>query len=177
MELLRAVYFEQVAEVERLLSDKTMAAQMGINHELASGGTLLHLATHRGNRLMVLVLMDRGSSVHVLDRCQETPLHIAARMGRTDIVRILVRRLSISDSSINTPNVYGNTALHLAANEGHEETVRFLVSWGADLGAINSDFETPMDCALQSNHTFLAQELIRLFNLKELDRIFDRANG
>lgn len=53
---------------------------------------------------------------------QQTPLHIASRLGNVDIVMLLLQHGAAVDST--TKDLY--TALHIAAKEGQEE-VRFLL--------------------------------------------------
>lgn len=53
---------------------------------------------------------------------QQTPLHIAARLGNVDIVMLLLQHGAAVDST--TKDLY--TALHIAAKEGQDE-VKYLV--------------------------------------------------
>lgn len=48
---------------------------------------------------------------------QQTPLHIASRLGNVDIVMLLLQHGAAIDST--TKDLY--TALHIAAKEGQEE--------------------------------------------------------
>lgn len=48
---------------------------------------------------------------------QQTPLHIASRLGNVDIVMLLLQHGAAVDST--TKDLY--TALHIAAKEGQEE--------------------------------------------------------
>jgi hypothetical protein len=53
---------------------------------------------------------------------QQTPLHIASRLGNVDIVMLLLQHGAAVDST--TKDMY--TALHIAGKEGQEE-VKYLV--------------------------------------------------
>ena len=46
----------------------------------------------------------------------------------------------------------GNTALHCAAINGHMSCVTFLVSFGANIWALDNDFHTPLDVAVLNDH-------------------------
>lgn len=50
---------------------------------------------------------------------QQTPLHIAARLGNVDIVMLLLQHGAAVDTT--TKDMY--TALHIAAKEGQEEVM------------------------------------------------------
>lgn len=50
---------------------------------------------------------------------QQTPLHIASRLGNVDIVMLLLQHGAAVDTT--TKDMY--TALHIAAKEGQEEVI------------------------------------------------------
>lgn len=62
---------------------------------------------------------------------QQTPLHIAARLGNVDIVGLLLQHGAAVDAT--TKDMY--TSLHIAAKEGQEEVASVLLDHGASLTA------------------------------------------
>lgn len=60
--------------------------------------------------------------IWILFQEQQTPLHIASRLGNVDIVMLLLQHGAAVDST--TKDMY--TALHIAGKEGQEE-VKYLV--------------------------------------------------
>ena len=68
---------------------------------------------------------------------QQTPLHIAARLGNADNVVLLLQHGASPDST--TKDLY--TALHIASKEGHEDVVAVLLDHGA-----NHLLTTKVDC-------------------------------
>lgn len=64
-----------------------------------------------------------------LCRLQEdqTPLHIASRLGKTEIVQLLLQHMAHPDAA--TTNGY--TPLHISAREGQVETASVLLEAGA----------------------------------------------
>lgn len=64
-----------------------------------------------------------------IPRTQEdqTPLHIASRLGKTDIVQLLLQHMAHPDAA--TTNGY--TPLHISAREGQVETAAVLLEAGA----------------------------------------------
>lgn len=60
---------------------------------------------------------------------QQTPLHIAARLGNVDNVVLLLQHGAKPDAT--TKDLY--TPLHIAAKEGHEEVASVLLEHDANL--------------------------------------------
>ena len=57
----------------------------------------------------------------------QTPLHIAARLGKTEIVQLLLQHMAHPDA----PTANGHTPLHISAREGQLETASVLLEAGA----------------------------------------------
>lgn len=79
----------------------------------ASGTTILHLAIQCADPQVVEYVMSNSTphEINARDREGNTPLHLAAQLGRDSIVRQLLERPNIDDS---IPNYRGQTALELA---------------------------------------------------------------
>ena len=58
---------------------------------------------------------------------QQTPLHIAARLGSVEAVQLLLHHGATRDAA--TKDLY--TPLHIAVKEGHEDVVEILLDSGA----------------------------------------------
>ena len=74
------------------------------------------------NASAVSRLIDSGAKLDVPNQYDNTPLHLAASNGLTDIVRLLVE----NGATLDVPNEDGDTALHLAALNGHTDIKNFL---------------------------------------------------
>lgn len=95
------------------------------NHDLAS-------AIVRGDAIAVRQAIDQGAELEKLAAGTNlTPLQVAAGIGQTEVVLVLLER----GASINQPDIHGNTALMLAATNGHLAVVSTLLSHGADVKA------------------------------------------
>jgi ankyrin repeat protein len=70
-----------------------------------------------------MVQLERGGDMLALGACGLTPLHVAAKNGRAETFRLLVKMGGDALAKDND----GNTALHFAAYDGHVETVKMLV--------------------------------------------------
>lgn len=86
----------------------------------------------------------------------DTMLHIAARKGDLEDVKILVA----SGADVNAIGDIGNTPLHGASSKGRMEVVEFLLSKGADPRIQNEYGETPADWARNSEHHDVVQTLM-----------------
>jgi hypothetical protein len=86
----------------------------------------------------VKLLMEHGADVEAGDIERNTPLHLAAAAGKTDVVKFLVE---VWPEGMRKTNVYLDTPLHLAREV---DVVKFLVEqWPEGKEALNSYGETP----------------------------------
>lgn len=109
---------------------------------------LLHEISETG-RHMELLQRKGEIDIDVPDSNGFTPLGIASRNGRADVVKILIDRGA--DVAAEGPN--RQTALHLAVKNGHHETVNLLVEAGATLSARNEHGQTPLHVAALAGYT------------------------
>ena len=85
------------------------------------------------------------------------PLHLAASLGYTDIVGILLQnRADIDSCSVAT----GDTALHLATSGDHIKTVQLLLHMGASVNKQNNDGRTCLMIAARHGHLDMCQVLL-----------------
>jgi ankyrin repeat protein len=102
-----------------------------------NGGTLLHWAALYGPVESVLLLL-RYFDPNVADNFGTTPLHLAARLGRLDVARVLLQH----GADPNRRGEIGLTPLHLA--EPNCELVETLLQHGADPYAQDDFGDTPL---------------------------------
>src|SRR5688500_13909067 len=84
--LLDAVRYEDVKRVQSLLDSGADPSA----YDRASGTTPVHLAASIGNVALVKVLLDAGAQIDARDIAHYTPLHQAARSGRSEAVKLLL---------------------------------------------------------------------------------------
>ena len=109
-----------------------------------------------------------------------TPLHTAASRGDSDEVREL---LKTKQYEVNVRNSHNQTSLHLACANGHLDTVWTLANdFGADIGAIDNDGNTPLLFAAKNKHVQIIIMLLllsmcgrHLFNGDYLSYYFSRS--
>jgi hypothetical protein len=121
--------------------------------------------------------------INAIDDFGTTPLHIAARHGKKEVVEFLIFReadinakegmngltplheavlsgsleivklLVVKGAYINVRNFSGGTPLHLAVWHKNKKVVEFLISRGADINAKKLSGDTPLLCALTGQLT------------------------
>lgn len=121
--------------------------------------TALHLAAEGGHADAVSTLLERGADAKTQDRYGDTPLHRAARFGKAEVLKVLVKPPSAglfgskmmheANHIVNLKNKAGNTALSLAAQANHEAAVRALLTLGADATIGDATNNTPLHRAAQ----------------------------
>jgi serine/threonine-protein phosphatase 6 regulatory ankyrin repeat subunit B len=96
------------------------------------------------------LLLRLGVPVNIGEK--EKPIHVASRLGREEIVSLLLQFGASLTSLTNT----GNTALHLASEAGHLSLVKYLVEKDrGGLCSLNYEKETPLHLAARNGRDYL----------------------
>jgi ankyrin repeat protein len=172
--LIDAARLGDLARVQQLLAqDRTLINQK----DERFGATPLHWAVLRGHRNVVEYLLAQGADRGAKNDSGETPLQVAVRAKRSELVSLLQSGASTQPApaggsadlieavktgdlsrvreivSANRESVrqrdpqFGATALHWAALRGYREIAAFLLDQGADPNATNNVGETPLTVA------------------------------
>lgn len=118
-----------------------------------NGASALDLAIENGSTSMVLALLAAGAKSGV----DEPPLHHAALLGRTELVRRLVQL----GYPVNMADQNGETALMYAAKSSERENpqlpglAEFLIKHGADPKVRDREGHTASDIAAAKGNTGL----------------------
>ncbi|XP_045571186.1 caskin-2 isoform X6 [Salmo salar] len=105
---------------------------------------------------MVVALLE-GNSKEPVDSGFNTPLHLAARNGHKDIIRLLLK----AGIDINRATKAG-TALHEAALYGKTEVVRQLLEAGIDVNIRNTYNQTALDIVNQFTTSHASKDIKQL---------------
>ncbi|KAM6951183.1 caskin-2 [Aplochiton taeniatus] len=105
---------------------------------------------------MVTVLLE-GEGRNSLDPASTTPLHLAARNGHRDIIRLLLK----AGIDINKATKSG-TSLHEAALYGKTEVVRLLLDAGVNVNLLNTYNQTALDIVNQFTTSTASREIKQL---------------
>ena len=113
------------------------------------GGAITHLfrAAINGHTDIVELLINKGADIKVSMHDGATPLAMANRRGKTEVVNILRRHGALE-------------TLHGAVASGDKEGVKRFVAQGADLNARNQNGQTPLHLSLMSRKAWNAVFLI-----------------
>ena len=107
--------------------------------------TPLHYAikhtTCKGAGAAVEYLLEKGADPHARDHKRSTPLHLAAKFGRTEVIH----RLLDLGVGVTPKDKKGSSPLHLASDPG---VVEALLNRGANVNAINAAGISPLRVAL-----------------------------
>ncbi len=140
----------------------------GAYHNLTNydGIQAIHFAamTHQIEALDTLIKL--GASVNAIDNKGNTPLHYAAEF--TD-EPAFIQKLLDAGASINAANNTGETPLHLAAADGNLGTVKFLVEHHANVAALDTQDETPLQEAVKTQHADVSAYLSEQKSVAVLD--------
>ena len=88
------------------------------------GFNLAQFATIAPDAAILRLLMERGIGLNVRDKQGNCPIHLAARRGRLDSVKLMVEEAGVN---LKQRNAEGLSPLDLAANNGHLEVARYLI--------------------------------------------------
>jgi len=152
--------FQGIGPVESALLEELENTGSSSSNDFAPHSPVGQLALMRaiedGSALMVerlLKIPTISSDERVLGL---TPLYVAAREGRFDIVSLLIE----AGADPNTSVVRGETPLMPASYNGHISIVRLLLQHKAIVNRKSEDGFTPLLCAVDANHLSIARMLL-----------------
>jgi len=122
----------------------------------------IHIAVLSGNLKFIKVLLEKGVNVNEMNYNGNTPLHIAAKKGKDEIIRFLI------EHCIDPKNNENQTPLHLAVYKNNLQAVKILIENTADINAQDSHKSTPLHIEILSgNHEFIKVLLEKGANVNE----------
>ncbi|XP_042433734.1 ankyrin-3-like isoform X1 [Zingiber officinale] len=149
-------YFEVTGSILRMLLQHHFPVN-GAHH----GRTLLHHAILCANPGAVDALLtlgaDRELPVKAGRDVEFQPIHLAARFGVADVLRVLVDK---AGCDMNSRTETGETALMLCARHQRDDCLRILVSAGADLGLRSFSDDSATSAAASSNWSIGFRDVI-----------------
>jgi hypothetical protein len=107
----------------------------------------------RGHRPVVQLLLEAGANPNTADNHGQTPLFLALKLGKLDLVRTLIE----GGGDVNLQSRSGFSLLHDAVKRGDVALTRLILTLGPDLDARTVDGWTPLIAAVQKD-----LEIVRL---------------
>jgi ankyrin repeat protein len=109
---------------------------------------------------IVSTLLNAGANPNTVQQVADdlrdvTALHLAAELGLTDIVKLLLAAGARTDAVTSS----GMLPLHQATMDGHTDTVLLLLDAGSDINAMDGQGVTPLDFAIHGGHERTAEEI------------------
>ena len=114
----------------------------------ATNGKPLHFAAGASIKVadkicakIVEKLLSKGADVHAKrSRDDRTPLHEAARKGRTQTTNVLIS----AGADVTSKDKDGRTPLHYAARRGQHKAAEVLIAAGSDINVRDNEGHTPL---------------------------------
>jgi len=153
--------FEYVKSDNLTASKKILIKNPKLVHKKSFfGNSVIHIAVESASNNMIILLINSGANVNDKGDSDQTPLHIAAFRGDTQIVKTLIAK----DAELNS-RAYRleETPLHLAAKKNHAEIVKLLLAYGANPDLTDFKGKTSLDVAIE-NHAESAIEILENYS-------------
>jgi len=121
-------------------------------------GTALARATARGCENTVKELLEQGSDINASNRHGQTPLHLAAKQGNSELMRLLLEQGALVDAA---ESAAGYTPLHTAATQGRADLCELLIRYGAEPDVLTGNLESPLHLAIEKGHAGVVAVLLK----------------
>jgi ankyrin repeat protein len=139
---------------------------ISINHAKKNGNTALHIASVRGHRdVVALLLQCKQITVDARNSQDVTPLIMASQEGYIEIVEMLLHH----DAQVNLRSKKGTTALFAASAFGHTQVVTLLLRHGADPSVMTDDGFSAIAIAYQEGYDDIKEILLQVSSNKICD--------
>ncbi|XP_063072176.1 dynein axonemal heavy chain 12 isoform X2 [Engraulis encrasicolus] len=150
---------EAASQKNYTLLELTLAAspQDTVQRRSCDGKTPLFLSVDKGLVENASFLIDKGSSLNVLDSDGNSPLVIAVRNNNLDMMNLLLGM----GADVNQEGANCRTVLHEAARLGRQELVEELLRAGARPDPRSAYCLTPLALAAQIGHEGIVRTLLK----------------
>ncbi|VUC25174.1 unnamed protein product [Clonostachys rosea] len=108
-----------------------------------------HVAAKEGNLEIVETLLKEPIPLDTKDYLGQTPLYLAARYDRPEVVKLLVHDKRVN---VNALSIFGRSPLFEACKYSCDEVVEVLLAAGAETHFIDADGETALSAAIKGEH-------------------------
>ena len=137
---------------------KETSCQGLINSAKADGDTALHLAAEGASLDVVTTLCEFGAKVEAVNGNNETPIFVASKYNRADIVSFLVGQ---NKQSVDKRDANEWSPLLIAASFGHIETTDVLLKHGVELFTSDKDHQNVVHIATLEGHNNYLDHILK----------------
>ncbi|GIY59474.1 ANK_REP_REGION domain-containing protein [Caerostris extrusa] len=135
---------EKLRLVTKLLS---MGAQPNVYN--GNKNTSLHLAIiYNNDERVVQMLIQHGADVHLQDVFNNTPVHLAVRLGKLKMLRLLIK----AGAELDSRNLLLETPLMAAVRHSNVAAVKQLLSFGASTSVVGLNKYIALHFAARKSH-------------------------
>ncbi|XP_043922216.1 transient receptor potential cation channel subfamily A member 1-like [Protopterus annectens] len=159
---------------------KVLAGHKGIDLNLEGelGNTPLLTACCRNNHEGINILINQGAIICCQNRLGNYSIHVAAFMGSTRAMEVLLRRgqdIGISiEKHINYLNKGLNSPLHIAVRSGSVEAIKYCIECGVKIDLAQADKSTAIHLASAQGITEAVMLMLSMYKgEKDLVNIVD----
>ncbi|OMJ69561.1 hypothetical protein SteCoe_32679 [Stentor coeruleus] len=155
-----------LTKVKNLLSEHINAFEL--NAQSPDGSTILHRAVKHHFIKLIDLLLEYTPFINIncIDIYKRTPLHIACIESDFNIVKLLIEKGAL----INTTDKDNNTAVHHAIMAENPQIIEYLVLMCPDLGIKNSKGQTAIDLLKLKNITINSNPS-EIFTISDYDEL------
>ena len=128
----------------------------------------LHVATAHGHSRVASLLLQYGAAPAQNSKSAATPLHIAVRYARAEIIDVLVSSIASSGNLqlLDVEDKKGRSPLHFAVHLRMRAVVQLLLQSGADIGQRGKSGHTVFHIAAALNdHEMMRVRTLCQFHL------------
>jgi ankyrin repeat protein len=126
-----------------------------------ASGTALREAICNGHEAIAKLLIDSGAKIVAEGRNDETPLCLAVRCGRLEVVKLLLAKGANANPPVGEDRYSVGTPLGTAIGHGRADIVETLIAAGADVNAGNKSGRTPLLAAIATGCDQAVDEAVR----------------
>ncbi|KAK6636040.1 hypothetical protein RUM43_009692 [Polyplax serrata] len=165
----------------------------GPNITTDDGETSVHVAAKYGNTPTLILLLEDNGDPLFKNKLGETPLHLACRGCKSDVVKHLIefvrerKGAEVATSYLNAVNEYGASALHYAAKVSKleveqpledQEVVRLLLENGADSSLMTKQTqETAFHFCAEAGNNDVMTEMISHMHTTEVQKALNKQSA
>ncbi|MCJ1446131.1 MAG: hypothetical protein MMC23_006636 [Stictis urceolatum] len=132
-----------------------LRSEIGVGNVGLRTTTILHRAARDGYMEIVILLLENGVDINILDQYRQTPLIVACVAGRKEIAELLIHK----ETDLQILDYDWENALHKAAYSGNTMIAEMLLDQGLSINTV-SNRGSPLRIAAACGHEAMLRLLL-----------------